>query len=286
MGEVKPIMQEFSCATTTHNSRVVLVTGAGLGLGRALSVELSQRGLLIAGVGRNVADLEQTKKLCVPGRFTAYCSDVSQPAAMRELAAQTFAELGPVSIIINNAAIYCRRDFLRAKSEDIIDHVMINCCGPINVTAAFLPGMVECGRGRIINVSSFAGDSPLPGSMGYTVSKAGMRVFSNALAIELRMRMPSIIVTEWIPGIMATRSGCPTGLRPEIVAGWGAALALDESVDLHGATFLHNVEVLQSRSLRRRILDALLLKAARRPRILDAKLAHTHSYATENISGG
>lgn len=259
-----------------RNNGVALVTGAGQGLGRALSVELSRRGLRIAGVGRNFADLAETKELCVEGRFTPYRGDVSQPAEMRELAARAIADVGPVSIIINNAAIYHRKDFLRATAEDIVDHVMINCCGPMNVTTAFLPSLIKYGKGRIINVSSFAGDSPLPGSMGYAVSKAGMRVFSKALAAELSMRLPNITVTEWIPGIMATRSGCLSGLAPEIVAKWGVTLALDESIDLHGTTFLLNAEVLPSRSFRRRMLDKLLLKPTPRPRVIEPELASAY----------
>lgn len=270
-------MDRYNGSANAMKHRVALITGAGLGLGRALSVELSRRGLHIAGLGRNFTDLAETKVLCVEGRFTAYCGDVSQPAAMRELANRITTEVGPVSIIINNAAIYNRQDFLHTDAEDITDHVVINCCGPINVTAAFLPGLLERGKGRIINVSSFAGSNPIPGSMGYAVSKAGMRVFTNALAVELRMRMPNIVVTEWIPGIMATRSGCPSGLPAETVAAWGATLAIDNSIELHGATFLLNAEVLPPRSWRRRILDMLLLNPTPRPRFLEPALIDSHN---------
>lgn len=245
-----------------------MVTGAGLGLGRALSVELAHRGIHVAGIGRNPADLDETGTRCPSGRFTALRGDVSQPAAMRDLAARIGADLGQVSIVINNAAIYCRKDFLVVQAEEVVDHIMVNCCGPINVTAAFLPALLERGRGRIINVSSFAGDSPLPGSMGYTVSKAGTRVFSRALAVELGRRMPHITVTEWVPGIMATRSGITSGIPPETVAAWGATLALDEDPRLHGAVFLRDAELLPPRSWRRRIKDALLLKPSPRPRVL------------------
>ncbi|TJZ91988.1 SDR family oxidoreductase [Paracoccus gahaiensis] len=257
-----------ACALAAAGRAVAVVTGAGLGLGRALSVELARRGLHVAGIGRDAAHLAETGALCVPGRFTALRGDVSQPAPMRDLAARIEAEVGPVAIVINNAAIYRRQDFLGAPAEDVVDHVMVNTCGPINVTAAFLPCLLERGRGRIINVSSFAGGDPLPGSLGYTVSKAGARVFSRALAVELARRMPHITVTEWVPGIMATRTGRPSGIPPETVAAWGATLALDNDPGLHGATFLCDAEVLAPRTLRRRIKDALLLKPKPRPRVL------------------
>lgn len=257
-----------TCPLAAAGRAVAVVTGAGLGLGRALSVELTRRGLHVAGIGRDVAHLAETGALCVPSRFTALRGDVSQPAAMRDLAARIAAEVGTVSILFNNAAVYRRHDFLSVQAEDVVDHVMINCCGPINVTAAFLPGLLERGRGRIINVSSFAGGDPLPGSLGYTVSKAGGRVFSRALSVELARRMPHITVTEWVPGIMATRTGRPSGIPPETVAAWGATLAMDDNPELHGATFLCDAEVLPPRSLRRRIKDALLFKPKPRPRVL------------------
>ncbi|TGN45877.1 SDR family oxidoreductase [Paracoccus liaowanqingii] len=270
-----PVLRHRATGTclAAGGRQVAVITGAGLGLGRALSVELTRRGVHVAGIGRDPCHLAQTGDLCVPGQFTALRGDVSQPGPMRELAAQVEAQVGPVSIVVNNAAIYRRQDFLGAVAEEVVDHVMVNTCGPINVTAAFMPGMLDRGRGRIINVSSFAGGNPLPGSLGYTVSKAGARVFSQALTVELARRMPHITVTEWIPGIMATRTGRPSGIPPETVAAWGATLALDDSPDLHGAIFLCDAEMLPPRSLRRRVKDALLLKPSRRPRILAPAMA-------------
>jgi NAD(P)-dependent dehydrogenase (short-subunit alcohol dehydrogenase family) len=125
--------------------------------------------------------------------------------------------------------------------------------------------MVDRGHGRIVNITSFAGEDPLPGSMGYSVSKAGARAFSRALAVELAGRLPGIVVTEWAPDMMATHIGRPDGADPDDVARLGLALVLNHDPRLHGATFLRDHQVLPRRSIRQRLKDLLLLKPACRP---------------------
>ncbi|WP_410216633.1 SDR family oxidoreductase [Paracoccus sp. (in: a-proteobacteria)] len=254
--------------TEQHDGMIAVVTGASCGLGRALAACLAARGLHVVGVARNEVQLAETAKACAPGRFTGMVGDVSQPALMRDIAGKIEDRIGPPTILINNAAIFLKREFTGMLAEDIVEHVQINCCGQINATAALLPAMLKQGRGRIINVGSFAGDAPVPGQMGYAVSKAGARAFSRALTVDLARHLPAVTVSEWIPGILATRTGVAHGIPPSKAAPWGAALALDFRPELHGATFLKNREMIPDRSLRQRVKDALLLKAPKQPHLL------------------
>lgn len=249
-------------------TKVAVITGASEGLGRALARQMTARGVHVVGIARRPDVLAETAALCRPGLFTAWPGDVSDPALMRQAADRAEKDVGPVSILINNAIIYQRADFLTSPAEHACDHVQINCCGQINMASAVLPFMVARGRGRIINITSFAGETPLPGSLGYSVSKAATRAFTRALAAELALRLPQIVVTEWIPGVMHTRSGFHTGICADHAAAWGTELALDDRPELHGATFLRDRELLPPRSLRARVRDALLLKPVRRPRML------------------
>lgn len=247
---------------------VAVITGASSGLGLALARRLVDKGLRVVGISRHPEGPAGGVSQSLGPRFTAFAGDVADAAQMRRIAAEAEARVGPVAILINNAATYVRADFLCTPAEDICRHVEVNLCGQINVTSAFLPFMVDRGHGRIVNVTSFAGEGPLPGSLGYSVSKSGTRSFSWALAVELADRMPGIVVTEWAPDMMATHIGTPDGVDPALVAALGVTLVLDNDPRLHGATFLRDRQILSRRSLRRRLKDALLLKPACRPIVL------------------
>lgn len=247
------------------DSPVVVITGASTGLGHALARRLVAKGLRVIGISRQPdgRDTQITEDL--GNLFTGFAGDVADAAQMRRIAAEVEARIGPVAILINNAATYERGDFLCTPAEEICRHIEVNLCGQINAASAFLPAMVDRGHGRIVNITSFAGGDPLPGSLGYSVSKAGTRSFSKALAVELAGRLPGIVVTEWAPDMMATHIGRPDGVDPDRVAQLGVALALNADPALHGATFLQDQQILPRRSLRRRVKDLLLLKRPVRP---------------------
>lgn len=242
---------------TRARPRVAVVTGASAGLGRALSVALARRGLIVAGIAQRPEALEETGRLCPQGQFAAVVGDVSDPARMRQAFAAIERDIGEIAILFNNAAIYPRGDLLEGGLDGALAAVGVNLTGAMICAAEALGHMVPRGRGRIVNVGSFAGEAPLPGSLGYSVSKAGLRAFSRALAVETQDRLPGIVVSEWIPGVLATGMGRPDGLDPAQVAEWGAALALDRSPGLHAKTFVGDTEHLPPRSNRERVKDLL-----------------------------
>ena len=246
---------------------IAVVTGAGGGLGRALALDLAARGMRVAALGRSAGGVEETAAMGRAGQILPVVADVADARAVRAAFAQ-LAEAGPVTVLINNAAVYPRRDFLDESGESFADSVAINLGGMVNCTRAALDGMCEVGRGRIVNVSTFADIAPLPASSAYAVSKGAGRIFSRALVADLADRFPGIVISDWMPGMLATRMGVAQGLDPAQAARWGAALALWDDPGLNGAVFEMDREILPPRGLKGRIKDAVLMRR-RRARVIE-----------------
>ncbi|MEO1649353.1 MAG: SDR family oxidoreductase [Pseudomonadota bacterium] len=247
---------------------LVVVTGAGSGLGRALAHEYKAQNKIDYGIGQNAETHEATQQMVGCNHFHFAVADVADPAAVRDAFSRIDELNVPLLVLVNNAAIYETFDILERPAEDYLRTLAVNTGGMINCAHAALTRMVTTGRGRILNVASFADLSPLPSSGAYSVSKGACRIFTRALVADLSDRFPEIIVNDWAPGILATRMGRVDGLDPATAAKWGVELALDMSPDLNGCVFDADREILAPRSLRRRLTDLLTLKPAPRARIL------------------
>ncbi|MGX9352182.1 SDR family oxidoreductase [Shimia sp. W99] len=242
---------------------MTVVTGAGSGLGRALAVELCARGQHVAGLGRRADALQETAALA-GDLFTAIPADVSDPASVKAAFAQARA-LGPVTILINNAGVYPHRDIFDETAQSFMETVQTNLGGMVTCTREALADMGAAGEGRIVNVSSFSDLSPPPCSAAYSVSKGACTVFSRALVADLGDRLPGIVVSTWMPGMLNTDMGIPEGLDPAVAAKWGAALALWSDRTLNGTVFEMDREILPPRGLKGKLKDMLLLRR-RKPR--------------------
>ncbi|CUH64777.1 3-oxoacyl-[acyl-carrier-protein] reductase FabG [Thalassovita gelatinovora] len=240
---------------------VAVVTGAGAGLGRALSVELTRRGVTVAGVGRGEDGLKQTAELAGPA-FHPLHVDVSDYEAVDAAFLKLANDLGDPVLLINNAAVYPRCDLLDETAESFMATVGINLGGVVACTQAALRGMVQTGFGRIVNVSTFADMFPLPASAAYTVSKGAARIYTRAALADLGDRFPDIVINDWMPGMLATKIGIPDGLDPAQSAVWGVEMALWHDRSLNGTVFERDHEIPPSRGLKGRIKDALLLRRA------------------------
>ncbi|MET4103862.1 NAD(P)-dependent dehydrogenase (short-subunit alcohol dehydrogenase family) [Roseovarius sp. MBR-78] len=238
---------------------IAVVTGAGGGLGRALALELAARGCCVAALGRGEAGVEETAAMAASGGIMPVVADVADAGAVRAAFAR-IAQEGELRLLINNAAVYPRRDFLDEAGESFAETVAINLGGVVACTRAALDTMTQTGRGRILNVSTFADMAPLPASSAYSVSKGAGRILTHALVADLGDRFPGITIIDWMPGMLATRMGIKDGLPPEVSARWGAALALWDAPMLGGAVFEMDREVLPPRGLKARLRDALLLR--------------------------
>jgi NAD(P)-dependent dehydrogenase (short-subunit alcohol dehydrogenase family) len=160
--------------------RIALVTGAGSGVGRAVAVALAQEGFSVALVGRRRDKLEETAAL-TGGRI--FVGDASDPAAME----QVLAELGPVSVLVNNAGVHNGFDKItESDPERWRQTLLTNVYAPYLLSRLCAPGMKERGWGRIIQVSSAAGFAPPDGTgADYILSKYTLNFFTRQLAAEL-----------------------------------------------------------------------------------------------------
>lgn len=176
-------------------------------------------------------------------------------------------DIAPVTILVNNAAVYPRRDFLDETPQSFMESVAINLGGFVNCSHAVLRQMVQTGHGRILNVSTFADLAPIPLSSAYAVSKGAARIFTKALRADIEDRFPDIVINDWMPGVLATEMGRADGIEPSTAARWGVTLALWNDASLRGTLWERDQEMLPHRSLKGRIKDRLLLKS-RSPRRL------------------
>lgn len=240
----------------TQTDGVAVVTGAGSGLGRALAIELCARGQQVVGLGRRAEALAETATLAGE-QFTAIATDIANPDAVRA----AFENMpAPVTCLINNAGVYPHRDFLDETAESFMQTVDINLGGMVACTRAALEDMGKTGVGRIVNVSSFADLSPMPCSAAYSVSKGACTTFSRALVADIGDRLPGIVISTWMPGMLRTDMGVPGGLEPAVAAKWGATLAMDMRRDLNGTLWEMDREMLPARGIKGRIKDTLLLR--------------------------
>lgn len=242
----------------TLRSGSAIVSGGGSGLGRALAHKLAGQGLPVAILGRRLDALEDTARHA-PDLISAYACDVADPRAVRSAVARIAQKQGCPRILINNAAVYPRRDVLELPEGAFMQSVAINLGGTVHLTESVLPYMVKDGIGRIVNVATFADMSPLPMSAEYSTSKGAARIFTKALIADLADRFPDIVIGDWMPGMLATQMGIEDGLAPEIAAGWGAALALMHDPALTGAVFEMDREIIHGNKWKRRIKALLTL---------------------------
>jgi 3-oxoacyl-[acyl-carrier protein] reductase len=166
------------------DGQVVLVTGGGRGIGRAIAVEAAEAGARVAVSARTRAQVEDAARE-VEG--LAIEADVSDRAAVAAMVAQVERKLGPIDALVSNAGIAGWEP--SAWEVDPADwwHVFeVNILGAYLCSRAVLPGMLERGRGRIVNTGSGAGYLPGSRSTAYSASKAALYRFGETLAAQLQ----------------------------------------------------------------------------------------------------
>lgn len=161
----------------------VLVTGASRGIGEAIAREAAARGSTVVAVARSRELLE---KLVADIRGTAYPTDLADPSQVAGLIRRVEDEVGPLDVLVNNAAVADVRAFVDANPEAIDAVYRTNLVAPVQLCRQVLPGMLERGRGHIVNVSSMAGAAACGGLVTYASTKAGLTHFTRILSMELR----------------------------------------------------------------------------------------------------
>lgn len=161
---------------STINNRIVVVTGAGTGIGRGIALSFAQEGAKVALIGRRIEKLKESSEAMPHGSSLVCPCDVSDREAVNETMSRIALELGSVDVLVNNAGVNTNpRNIGDVSPEDWDKTIAVNLTGVFNCTKAVLPGMREKQDGLIINISSIAGirTSELAGA-AYSAAKHGV----------------------------------------------------------------------------------------------------------------
>ncbi|MGV9394153.1 SDR family NAD(P)-dependent oxidoreductase [Streptomyces olivaceus] len=203
----------------TLNGSVALVTGASRGIGRAVALALAELGVKVAVVARGREELARTVELARArgGTATALVADLGDPSSAAGIVERAAAELGPVDVLVNNAAtvepLGPSAGLGTAAWEDAL---RLNVITPVALCNAVLPQMTAVGRGRIVNVSSgvVARPASMIGGNVYVATKAALEAHTLNLAAELdgtgvtvNVFRPGTVDTAMQAGIRRTGGG-------------------------------------------------------------------------------
>ena len=185
--------------------QVAVITGASRGIGRAIAFELASQGAVIVvnyASSSGAADTVVTEITAAGGQAIALQADVSQGDQVDTLVKAVMEKFQRLDILVNNAGITRDTLLLRMKPEDWQAVIDINLTGVFLFTRAASKIMLKQRSGRIINITSVAGQMGNPGQANYSAAKAGVIGFTKTVAKELASR--GITVNAVAPGFIAT----------------------------------------------------------------------------------
>jgi len=226
--------------------KVALVTGGSRGIGRAIAIELAQRGAKVAvNYARSKELAEEVVRLILEqkGSAIAIKANVSSETEVKAMFDEISSKFGDVDILVNNAGIVKDNLLLRMKLSDWMEVIDVDLTGVFLCSREAIKGMLKKRWGRIINITSIIGEVGNVGQTNYAAAKAGVIGFTKALAKEVGVRgitvnavAPGFIETDMtmsLPAEMKERFLEQTALRragkPEDVAKLVAFLASEEA---------------------------------------------------------
>ena len=198
-------MEALQITSQRLGERVAIITGASRGIGRATALALATEGAnVVVNYASSSAAAEEVVKTIsdAGGNAIALQADVSKLDQVDTLINKTLEKFGRVDVLVNNAGITRDTLLLRMKPEDWQAVIDLNLTGVFLCTKAVSKVMLKQKSGRIINITSVAGQMGNPGQANYSAAKAGVIGFTKAVAKELASR--SITVNAVAPGFIAT----------------------------------------------------------------------------------
>ena len=196
------------------NGKVIVVTGAGSGMGREITLELVRRGAKVAAIDIHDQALKETKDLAgADGRNIAtFTLDVTDKKAVADLPSHVRNSLGESDGLINNAGIIQPFVHINQLTTEQAEKVMnVNFWGPFAMIKTFLPILKARPEAHILNVSSMGAYAPVPGQSLYGASKAAIKLLTEGLRSELMESKVGVTVA--FPGAVATNITTNSGLE-------------------------------------------------------------------------
>lgn len=171
----------------SFQGKVAVITGAGSGIGRALALNLAEKGAKLALCDIDTDGLAET--VCLAQAFGAHVKsdrlNVSEREAVLAYADAVVEHFGTVNQVYNNAGNAYNGNFEKSEFKDIERIIDVDFWGVVNGTKAFLPHVIASGDGHIVNVSSLFGLIAVPGQSAYNAAKFAVRGFTEALCQEM-----------------------------------------------------------------------------------------------------
>jgi short-subunit dehydrogenase len=228
-------------------NKVVLITGASSGIGKALAEEYAAAGAKVVIAARNSDKLNELKSSLIKRNFEVYAvsGDVSKEEDCKRMVDETIAKYGALDVLINNAGISMRALFEDVDLNVIRQLMDVNFWGTVYCTKFALPYLLK-NKGSVVGVSSIAGYKGLPGRTGYSSSKFAMQGFLETLRIENLKKGLHVLIA--CPGFTASN------IR-------NTALAKDGS--MQGESPLDEGKLMTAEEVARKIISAIARKKHR-----------------------
>ncbi len=184
--------------------KTAIITGAGRGIGRAIAIAYAEAGANVCATARSRDQIDEVAAIIngAGGNAIAVVCDVTDLAAVEEMVAATVNDFGGIDVLVNNAGVGLERGFVGDDNPDLWKKTLeINLFGVYHCIRAALPHL-KAGRGNVINVGSGMGHQPRNVNTSYNVSKAGLWMLTQCLALQLAD--DGVNVNELIPGPVET----------------------------------------------------------------------------------
>jgi 3-oxoacyl-[acyl-carrier protein] reductase len=247
--------------TNELSGRAAIVTGAGRNIGRAIALALAEGGAAVAvnaRANRGEAEGVASEIEGAGGKAAAIVADVTDPAAMKEMADAVAAQFGSIDILVNNAAVRVEQAFDRMTLAEWRAVMAVILDGAFNCAQACLPHLRRAGGGVIVNIGGVSAHTGAARRPHVVTAKAGLVGLTRALALELAP--DKIRVNTVTPGLMATprpagspepehhsriqgllgRRGLPEDIAAAVrfLCGPGASFITGQNIQVNGGSFL------------------------------------------------